>query len=106
MLGRYEHVGQTVSDAGRDADLRHVEAPRLDQTEDVVDITPDALTERFADPLPNRLVPLGTRHHCTVSLRELYLVADHLGRIVRNAFEHPGRRSLDLAGEHVLALER
>jgi hypothetical protein len=45
MLGRHEHVRQAVIDAGRDADLRHVEAPRLDQTEDVVDIAPDALTE-------------------------------------------------------------
>src|SRR6266704_3749671 len=73
VLARYEHVGQAVKDASRDADLRHVEAPRLDQTEDVVDIAPDALTERLVDPLPNRLVPLGTRHHGTVSLRELYL---------------------------------
>jgi hypothetical protein len=52
MLARHEHVGQAVKDAGRDGDLGDVEAPRLDQTEDVVDIAPDALTECLGDPLP------------------------------------------------------
>src|SRR5438552_17998822 len=94
MLAWHEHVGQAIEDAGRDADLGHVEAPRLDQTEDVVDIAPDALTKRLVNAPPNRFVPLGTRHHGTVSLREPYLVADHLGRIVRYPFEHPSRRSL------------
>ena len=41
MLGRHEHVRQAVIDAGRDADLGHVEAPRLDQAEGVVDKAPD-----------------------------------------------------------------
>ena len=40
MLARHEHVVQAVKDAGRNTNLGHVEAPRLDQTEDVVDITP------------------------------------------------------------------
>src|SRR5207244_6241056 len=90
---------------GPDADLGHVEAPRLDQTEYVVDIAPDAVTERLVDPLPNRLVALGTCHHGAVSLGELYLVADHLGRIVRDPLEHPSRRSVDLACEDVFALQ-
>src|SRR5437879_13857107 len=105
MLARHEHVVQAVKDAGRDADLRHIETPRLDQTEDVVDIAPDAVTERLVDSLPNRLVPLGARHHGTVSLRELYRVADQLGRIVRYPFKHPSRRSLALACEGVFALQ-
>jgi hypothetical protein len=37
MLARHERVRQAVIDAGRDADLCHVEAPRLDPTEGVVD---------------------------------------------------------------------
>ena len=63
------------------------------------------MTERLVDPLPNRLVVLGARHHGTVSLGEFHLVADHLGRIVRDTFEHPSRRTLDLAGENVFALQ-
>jgi hypothetical protein len=43
MLERHEHVGQVVIDAHWDADLGHVEAPRVDQTEGVVDIALDAL---------------------------------------------------------------
>src|SRR5437660_1071087 len=68
-----QHVSQDVKDAGRDADLRHVEAPRLDQTEGVVDIAPDAVTERLVEHLPSHLLLLGTRHYSPVSFGELHL---------------------------------
>jgi hypothetical protein len=55
--------------------------------------------------LTERLVLLGTRHHGTVSLGELYRVADQLGRIVRYPSEHPNRRSLNPACEDVFALQ-
>src|SRR6266540_1983372 len=106
MLARHEHIVQAVDDPGRNADLRHIEAPRLDQTEGVVDIAPDAVTERFVDPSPNHFVPLGARHDGTVSLRELHLVADHLGGIVRDPFEHRDRHPFDLTCEDIFALQR
>jgi hypothetical protein len=80
MLARYEHVGQAVSDAGRHADLGHVEAPRLDQTEGVVDIAPDALTKRLLKHPSLHRLPFDIRHYRTVSVRELHLA--RLGRIV------------------------
>src|SRR4029450_13743402 len=87
------------------ADFGNVKAPWLEEAKVIVNPTPDPVPKCLARRLPDDVVTLFPSKLRAVRLRKVPVVADHFGRVGRDAFEYFCRLPFEFRREHGFALD-